>query len=196
MRITSWEAEWEEEREARTGPVVLCVGSVFRGGEWQIRRRFGGYWSDAVAQASWWEVMNNSVCLRSKDKFDKMTCSHSGQLVSSFDHIWNDLYLHYNRKSQSVQQCSAPTAFYVWLWFCHSTGFSVGCYYYIFIPGSTISNLQNRNCPKKIPYSSCSFSMVADLAVIVVASHSYVIYYLPHLHYKVTVAAKDATKWC
>lgn len=28
MRITSWEAEWEEEREARTWLVVLRVGSV------------------------------------------------------------------------------------------------------------------------------------------------------------------------
>lgn len=87
MRITSWEPEWEEEREARTGLVVLCVGSVFHGGEWQIRLRLRGYWSDAVAQACWWKAMNDSVCPSSKDKLDKMTCSRSVQLVFPFDYI-------------------------------------------------------------------------------------------------------------
>lgn len=87
MSISCWKAEWEEEREARAGPVVPCVGRVFHGG------RLGGYWSDAGAQASWWPVMNDFVCLSSKDKFEKMTCSRSEKLLLPFDHIFTSYYL-------------------------------------------------------------------------------------------------------
>lgn len=74
--------------------------------------------------------MNDSVCLSSKDKFNKTTrrlYNLSSQLVP-----FDITYIYVTTKSTHLiavysAMFQLPIAFHVWFGFCHSTRFPVGC---------------------------------------------------------------------